>query len=276
MNTLETIKIDSFAILRGMAIVFTCALICTLVSNIHAQANYEVQVYGSETIPKGVTMIEVHSNFTAKGSKRTTDGTLPTSHAFHETLEITHGVNDWFEVGFYVFTSARSGNGWHWVGTHIRPRVRAPEKWKLPVGLSLSGEIGYQRSKYSADTWSLELRPIIDKQMGKWYVAFNPTLERSLKGPGIKSGFEFSPNVKVSYDLTKKVTAGIEYYGAVGPIKSFDPVREQEHQFIPSIDLNLSPKWEFNFGVGVGVTHNTDHLLVKMIVGRRFEFGRKH
>jgi hypothetical protein len=34
-------------------------------------------------------------------------------------------------------------------------------------------------------------------------------------------------------------------------------------------DLNVSPKWEFNFGVGVGLTGGTDHLLVKMIIGRR-------
>ncbi len=274
MDTLRMTKINRLAMLRVMAIF--SILHCILVLNAHAQANYEIQVYGSETIPKGVTMIEVHSNFTIKGSKRTDDGTLPTNHAFHETLEITHGVNEWFEIGFYVFTSARNGNGWHWVGSHIRPRVRAPEKWHLPVGLSLSGEIGYQRSKYSANTWSLELRPIIDKQMGKWYVSFNPTLERALKGPDVKRGFEFSPNFKVSYDFTKKISGGLEYYGAVGPITGFDPLREQEHQFIPAIDLNLSPKWEFNCGVGVGVTHNTDHLLVKMIVGRRFDFGRKH
>ena len=251
--------------------------ICGLFAvNMLAQDNYEIQVYGSETVARGSTMVEVHSNFTVNGSKKTDDGTLPTNHAFHETLEITHGFNDWFEVGFYVFTSARNGNGWHWVGSHIRPRVRAPEKWKLPVGLSLSTEFGYQRKKYSADTWSLELRPIIDKQIGKWYMAFNPTLERALKGPGTKKGFEFSPNVKVSYDVTKKIAAGIEYYGAVGPLRGFDPVKEQEHQFIPAIDLNVSPKWEFNFGVGVGVTGSTDHLVIKTIVGRRFEFKHKH
>ena len=34
-------------------------------------------------------------------------------------------------------------------------------------------------------------------------------------------------------------------------------------------DLNFSPKWEFNFGVVVGLTGGTDHLLVKMILGRR-------
>ena len=107
-------------------------------------------------------------------------------------------------------------------------------------------------------------------------MSFNPTLERALKGPGTKNGFEFSPNAKVSYDVTKKVAFGLEYYGSTGPITGFDPIREQEHMFIPAIDLNLSPKWEFNFGVGVGVTSNTDHLVVKMILGRRFEFKRKH
>jgi len=259
-----------------MTVLSAGVLLCLSVVVVSAQDNYEIQVYGSETIPKGITMVELHSNFTIDGSKEIQDGVLPTNHAFHETLEITHGFSSWFEVGFYIFTSARSGNGWHWVGSHIRPRVRVPERWHLPVGLSLSGEIGYQRSRYSANTWSLELRPIIDKQLGRWYLAFNPTLERALKGPDIKRGFEFSPNVKVSYDFTKKVSGGLEYYGAMGPVTGFDPIQQEEHQFVPSMDLNVSPKWEFNFGVGIGVTPATDHLLVKMIIGRRFTFGGGH
>jgi hypothetical protein len=240
-----------------------------------AQDNYEIQVYGSETIPRGVTMIELHNNFTVKGSKKTDDGTLPTHHAWHETIEITHGFNDWLETGFYIFTSARSGNGWDFVGSHIRPRVRAPEKWHWPVGVSVSNEIGYQRRLYSPDTWTWEIRPIVDKEFRHWYLAFNPVLERALKGPGTRVGLEFSPNVKVGYAFTKKINGGFEYYGGLGPIDHFDPLREQEHQFFPSIDLDVSPDWEFNFGVGVGVTHNSDHLIVKMIIGRRFTFGKK-
>jgi len=235
-----------------------------------AQDNYEIQVYGVDTVPRGVTMVELHSNFTISGSKETVDGVLPTNHAFHETLEITHGFNSWFEVGFYVFTSARSGNGWQWVGDHIRPRVRAPESWHLPVGLSISNEIGYQRRAFSTNTWTWEIRPIIDKQIGPVYLSFNPTFDKSFKGLDAGRGFEFSPNFKVGYDFTKKINAGFEYYGALGPVTGFDPIGEQQQQIFPSIDLNLSSKWEFNFGVGVGVTHGTDHLIVKMILGRRF------
>jgi len=50
----------------------------------------------------------------------------------------------------------------------------------------------------------------------------------------------------------------------------------QSQQFVPAFDLNVSPKWEINFGVGVGVTAGTDHMLVKAIIGRRFDWGKRH
>ncbi len=235
-----------------------------------AQENYEIQVYPSETLKPKATMVELHSNFTIQGTKQTIDGVLPTQHQWHETIEITHGFTDWFETGWYIFTSAAPGQGWQWVGDHIRPRVRAPEEWKWPVGVSVSAEFGYQRRNFSSDTWTLEIRPIIDKQINRWYLSFNPTVDKSFKGPSSNLGFIFSPNFKVSYDITKKIAGGLEYYGSLGPIGSFDLLREQQQQIVPAIDLNLSPRWELNFGVGVGVTQSTDHLLVKTIVGYRF------
>ena len=243
--------------------------------NVRGQENYEIQVYGSETVPAGETMVELHSNFTVSGSKAVDEyGVLPTEHAWHETVEITHGFTSWFETGFYFFTSARSGNGWHIVGSHVRPRVMVPKRWGWPVGVSLSAEFGYQRRRYSADTWTLELRPIIDRELGRWYLSFNPTLEKALHGPNARRGFEFSPNAKISYDLIKEVAIGVEYYGSMGPLFEFDPLRDQQQQFFGVADLNVSPRWELNFGVGIGATSSTDHLLIKAIIGRRFKSKR--
>jgi hypothetical protein len=237
-----------------------------------AQDNYEIQVYGADTVDPGHTMVELHSNFTIDGSKTVQDGMLPTNHALHETVEITHGWTSWFETGFYIFTSAKSGQGWDWVGDHIRPRARVPESWHWPVGASLSAEFGYQRAKFSPDTWTLELRPIVDQKIGKWYWSINPTLDRSFHGPGVNQGLVFSPNFKFSYDLTPKVAAGLEYYGSVGPVTGFDAISQQQQQIFPAVDLNLSPKWEVNFGLGVGLTGATDHLIAKCILGYRFDF----
>jgi outer membrane putative beta-barrel porin/alpha-amylase len=247
-----------------------CAL---LPSFARAQGNFEIQVYPSETVPPGTTMVELHSNVAALGTTGKENGVLPTQGAFHETLEITQGWTSWFETGFYVFTSIQPDSGWEWVGDHIRPRVRVPESWHLPVGLSLSTEIGYQQRRFSTDTWTLEIRPIIDKQWGPWYVSFNPAFGLSLKGETAHRGFEFSPSFKVGYDVTPKVSLGLEYYGTIGPVSRADPWREQQHQIFPVVDLNLGPKWEFNFGVGVGLTPSTDRLIVKMILGYRFDWG---
>jgi hypothetical protein len=255
-------------------------VLCFVASaRLNAQDNYEIQVYGSETVAPKTTMVELHSNFTVDGFKAvpgspyTAEGLYPTNHAEHETVEITQGITSWSEVGFYIFTSYQSSYGYQWVGDHIRPRVRAPESWHLPVGLSISNEMGYQRARFLPDTWTWEIRPIIDKQAGRYYISFNPTLDRAWHGPGVKDGVVFAPNFKVGYDFTRKINAGLEYYGSSGPIFNPSPPGQQQHQFFAVTDLNVSPAWEINFGVGVGVTGSTDHLIVKGILGRRFDWG---
>ena len=107
-----------------------------------AQDNYEIQVYGAPTVDKGATMCELHSNFTFGGQVYTQEGVLPTHNLCHETIEITHGFTPWFETGFYLFNAIGSDNRTTIVGSHIRPRVAAPENWHLPFGLSLSAEFG--------------------------------------------------------------------------------------------------------------------------------------
>lgn len=241
---------------------------------VQAQGNYEIQVYGSDTVPPGSTMLELHSNFTALGQKQELQGVYPTNHQEHETLEITQGINDWFEAGFYIFTSEQSGHGVQWVGDHIRPRVRAPAPWHWPVGVSLSTEIGYQRAVYSLDTWTWEIRPIIDKAIDRWYFALNPALERTWHGPDVRQGIGFAPAAKVSYDFSKQVSGGVEYYADYGAFAQLDSFHEQQQQFFAVTDLNVSPKWEINFGVGIGATAATDHLIIKGILGRHFNWRK--
>jgi hypothetical protein len=249
-------------------------LFCCIVGA--AQDNYEIQVYPSETVAPRTTMVELHSNFTFQGSKTTEAGVLPSNHALHETLEITQGFASWFETGFYVFTTVQPNEGWQWAGDHIRPRVRVPEQWHWPVGVSLSTEFGYARPIFSSSVWSWEIRPIVDKQKGRLYWSINPAFEKALTGPESPRGWEFAPDAKVAWNFSPAVAFGLEYYGGWGPVGAIDPFPQQSQQFLPAFDLNVSPKWEINFGVGVGVTRSTDHLLVKAILGRRFDWRKPH
>jgi len=256
-------------------LLLTLGIVALLAPALHAQGNYEIQVYGADTEPPKSLMVELHSNFTPNGQKHIIDGVYPTNHQEHETLELTEGLTDWSEIGFYVFTSEQDGHGVQWVGDHIRPRVRVPESWHWPVGVSLSTEVGYQRAVYSPDTWTWEIRPIVDKAVGRWYFAVNPALERTFHGPDVKQGVGFAPGAKIGYDFTKVVSGGLEYYADYGNITAPDTLHNQQQQIFLVTDLNVSPKWEINIGVGVGPTASTDHWIVKGILGRHFSWGKQ-
>lgn len=246
-----------------------------LAACVQAQDNYEIQVYGSQTQARRSSIFELHSNFTFSGQKDIVKGVLPSNHSLHETVEITTGITNNFELGFYLFTNYTSGEGYKVIGTHIRPRIMAPQSWNLPVGLSLSLEFGYQNQKYSPDLWNLEIRPIIDKQWNKLYVAFNPTMGVSLKGVDNDATPEFEPNVKVSYNFFKKASLGLEYYGGLGAINNFEKPSDQEHALFFVYDLINNNKWELNIGPGIGLTQATDKFVFKILVGRRIKWNER-
>ena len=85
----------------------------------------------------------------------------------------------------------------------------------------------------------------------------------------------FSPAAKISYDFTRQISGGFEYYGDYGRLCDFESLHYQQQQLFVVTDLNVSPVWEINFGVGLGPTAGTDHLIVKGILGRRFNWGKK-
>jgi hypothetical protein len=259
--------------------------------SLRAQDNYEIQVYPSETLAPGTLLTELHSNYTVEGSTTTQYGMRPTQGQEHETVELTEGITNWSEVGFYIFTEEGNGNGVQWVGDHIRPRVRIPPSWHWPVGVSLSNEIGYARVAYANPTWTWQIMPIVDKAAGKWYWSVNTTMNWGIHPtslpPGSSQaeiqyyyrnvsphGVTFGPAATLTYQPSPLYNFGIEYYGYWGEFGHFVSLHNQQQQFFPVVNLFVSPKWEINFGAGWGATASTDHLIVKAIVGRYFNWGR--
>ena len=97
----------------------------------------------------------------------------------------------------------------------------------------------------------------------------NPTVEKSLRGPNSSERFEFAPNAQMNVDVTKKVNVALEYYASFGTFGSFPAIEHTEQQLMPAVNLDFGPDWEFNAGVGIGLTTPTDHLIGKVIFGRR-------
>ncbi len=237
-----------------------------IVQNANAQDAGEIQVYGSATTPKYTTMIELHSNYTFEGPKSNTN-----YHPFLQTLEVTTGLSKDAELGFYVFTYNLDGK-LQYTGSHIRPRIKAPDNWNWPVGASLSTELGFDKDPFTNDLdWGAEIRPIFDKTIGDHYWAFNPSLGVSFTNKETL----FEPNFKYAYASSPKANIGFEYYGNTGKLFSPYKLPNQEHQLYLVLDLFLHPLYEFNFGIGKGFTESSNGLNVKCYVGRRINWKQK-
>ena len=224
-------------LLRCLAV----GLCVTATLTLQAQADNEIQVYASPTIGAKRTIFELHNIYTFMGSKRLVDP--KDARWLNHTLEITHGLGNNFEIGFYTFVTLSPDGSYQYLGNQIRPRVTAPERWKLPFGASLSAEFGRFRDNVLIPFyWQGEIRPIVDKTFGAVYASFNPNIEFVVSGPGKEWGF--TPQFKTYYNLKQKVGLGIEYYSGFGSFSNFLPLKEQEHLLGPMFDLLAYPEWE--------------------------------
>ena len=250
----------------------SAALIVSLPAPVGAQDLFEIQVYPYETVEPGHTMLEFHTNFTPSGTTTAEPGVFPNDRQFHLTAEITHGFTPMFETGFYIETALYvPGQGAEFTGWHIRPRFRLPDSEAFPFRVSLSFEYAFNQASFDPNRQTLEIRPIFERQQGRLYLSINPNLSVATKGPDAGSSPVFEPNAKIGWDVTRHVSSGLEYYAETGPVKHFDPRSKQHHILLPAVDLNVSPDWEFNFGVGRGLTETSEHWILKAIVGYRFK-----
>ena len=142
-----------------------------------AQDNYEIQVYPSETMAPKTLLIELHSNFTVEGSTTTQFGMLPTQHQEHETIELTEGINDWSEIGFYIFTAEQKRPRRAVGGRSHTPASADPSPLALARGSEpIDASSDMPEPAYSNPTWSWQIMPIVDQTIGRWYWSVNTTM----------------------------------------------------------------------------------------------------
>jgi len=234
----------------------------------HPQDLFEFQVYDSDLVPKDGWEIDVHLIHIQKGTLLPEESVLPTQGQSHLAIETTRGFAEEFELGSYVLFARRADGRLDYAGVRLRPRFKAPERWDLPVGVSLSFEFGWPKTRYEADPSSLEIRPIIDKAIGRWRFNLNPVIARSLRGPDAGTGFEFEPSAKIDYEASENfLTVGIQYFGATGPLNDFLPSSQQVHILHPNVEFALSPNTVLNIGLGIGLTDSGERLLPTVRLG---------
>jgi hypothetical protein len=229
---------------------------------------YEIQIYGVDTAPKDHLTLELHSNSVTTATGTSAKEEL-NPYQIHETVEATFGVLRWLEVGQYLATAKLDNGQYDYAGARTKVHFGVPQSadWPIEVGGNL--ELDYMRFAAEENPLSLEMRPIVEKKIGRLTLIGNFAFEKPFNGPGNK-GLALSPSSEIDYRLLAWLEPGLEYYGDLGPLAEMPSVQQQQHFIVPALNFLLIPRLELNLGVGVGLTRASNGLFLKSIVGWTF------
>jgi hypothetical protein len=230
---------------------------------------YEIQIYTTETAPLHKLTLELHSNGVVNAVGHLAKDELR-PHEIHETLEATYGLWSNVEIGQYLATAKFVDGGYGYAGsrTKIHFGIGDPETWPIAFGGNI--ELDYMRRQAEDNPLTLEFRPIISKSFGKLSLVADFAFEKPFRGPGTHDGVTFSPSGWISYEVLPWLTPSIEYYGDMGPVMHLPSTARQQHFVVPTINLDLLPQLELNFGVGIGTTKASRATFIKSIIGWTF------
>ena len=253
------------------AIVIAIALFVPLLFASRAAAQldpWEFEVYPYATETRGTVELEtdnaVIANGHSQGGNGTAAGTFRSQGMWYNQYELTYGLTDRIEAAAYLLMAAPSGHGYWYAGSEYRLRGRLFDPDVLPIDLGWYAELEWHKtSQFDNADIELELRPIVEKDIGRFSFLANPTFEKVLKGVGVHEGFEFGYSAGAYYRWMRYLSPGLEFYGAAGLIDNTDPLDEQQHYIVPVVWGELPHGFEYNFGPGFGLTRGSDHVFIK-------------
>jgi hypothetical protein len=229
---------------------------------------WEFEVYPYATESRGMIEIEtdnaVIANGHSQGGNGTAVGTFRSQGMWYSGQALTYGLTDRIEAAAYLNLAQPSGHGFWWAGDKFRLRGRLFDEEVLPVNLGWYAELEWHKTPQFDDAdWELELKPIIEKDIGPLSLMVNPVFEKVLMGGGHNQGFEFGYRNGAYYRWLRYLSPGVEFYGGVGLIDDNDPLREQQHYIFPVVWGELPHGFEYNLGPGFGLTPGSDHVIMK-------------
>lgn len=228
---------------------------------------YEFEVYPYATLSRGMIEIESDNAVVAHGFNQPDKGlgtAYPSQGTWFSGEEFTYGLTDRIEGAAYVTFSQPSGHGFWWAGDKVRLRGRLFDPGTLPVDLGWYTELEWHKTPQFDDAdLELELKPIIEKDIGRFSLVLNPVFEKVLYGEGHHEGFEFGYRNGAYYRWLRYLSPGVEVYGAIGLIDNSDPLDDQQHYIFPVLWGQFPHGIEYSVGPGFGLTKNSDHVLVK-------------
>ena len=231
---------------------------------------FEFEVYPYQTEGKGVLEMETLNSFVPQGHMQgdsgTSSGDFASDQMYRSSIELTYGLTNKLEVAAYLNLAHPNGSTLQYAGSKFRLRGSLFDQGQLPVDLGWYIELEWHKTPQFDDSeLELELKPIIEKDIGRFEIDLNPKVEKAVfVGPDKNKGFEFGYATGLYYNYVRWLSPGLEFYGGIGLIDDSDPLSDQGHYIFPVIRGEFPGGIEYNLGPGFGLTRGSDHVIVKL------------
>ena len=246
------------------------AAILLAASTISARANDEIQVYNAEIAKIGQWTFQLHSNYAFIGRKEPDfPGGLIPNQALQGTGEWAYGITDWWEMGFYTPYAVDQELTPYSNAIKIRQLFVIPNAAERDFFYGVNFEFSYAMPQFLDTRWLIEMRPIVGWRKGDYEFIINPIVDF---GIGQNGGADFAPAARFARNLGENFAVGFEYYTDFGRPQDRLPFNEQQHNLYAVVDFKIG-RFAVNAGVGYGLTHGSDRLMAKMIIGTDLNEG---
>jgi hypothetical protein len=152
-------------------------------------------------------------------------------------------------------------------GAKLRSLWVVPNARKREFFYGLNVELSFNSLHWEETRRSIEVRPILGWHEGKWDFIFNPILDSNFNGLG---NAHFAPEERVAYNVSDTWAFALEEYADIGPLHRFDAISEQSQSLFAVVDYTVNTDNSLEFGMGHGLTGNSDRLVLKLIWNHDF------
>jgi hypothetical protein len=207
--------------------------------------------------------------------------TLDRKGLLAHSLELEYGLSNKFGIAAYLDFEDPKGGSLKQVRTKaIMAHYAFFEKGSRPLDIAIYLEYIINNKAYK-DYEELEIRLILEKDIGNFRIDFNPIFEKKTSGSKAGEGLEFNYALGIYYSpneegiLSSKnliIQPGIEFYGKMGEISDFKPLKGQRHYIFPTLDFYIGKRLHWQTGVGFGLTEASDDITIKSILSFILKF----
>jgi hypothetical protein len=240
-------------------------LVCVAISAPAWAQTDEIEIYDAAIASPGKFELTVHGNYTPDGLKQPTfpGGVVP-NHSLNGAFEWAYGVADFLELGLYlpVYTVTNRGDP-QVDGGKLRTLWVVPHARQREFFYGVNFEFSYNVHHWESTRTALEIRPIVGLHEGPWDLIANPILDSDFKGIG---AVHLAPAERIAYNVSTKWAFALEHYSDLGPLQGFEPVSQQSQTLFAVVDYTVDDANSLEFGIGHGLTRQSDDVVVKLIL----------